>query len=166
MFHPERRLILFCVDQRGFRFRVAEKSLQLFDGHTTTEAGGSESVPELVRIDMDTDPLADLPDDVFQSMGPDLIIWSAGAGPESLGVAFTDPEIFPEADAGLIIEVDDALLVAFPVADTDGALLPVNIFQQDICTFRDAAAGGIQEINQGLFADVLTIPADILQDFS
>ena len=53
------------IDQRGFRFRVAHKRLELFQGHTAFQSAGGEGVAELVRVDVQLRPLGHLRDDVL-----------------------------------------------------------------------------------------------------
>ena len=142
---------------------MSHQLLEMLDRNTAIEAECSERMAEPVREYVHTATLRYLQKDVLERVGFDLLMGSAFADEERVGVVIAGLDIFAHAQFRFGVEVYHALLVAFTMANMNRPFLPVDIGEADVCGFTHPATRREEEVDQRLLADIFYIPAEHLE---
>ena len=127
MFPLDVQLILLCVDQRRFRFDMAEQLLEHIQGHAAAQAGSGEGVPDPVREHTEAGTLGHFLDNILQRALPDRLVRRFGVDKQAARSVRPCAEIGAERNFRLGVEVNDAFLVSLAMMDENRSVVPVNV---------------------------------------
>ena len=142
---------------------MTHQLLEMFNRNTAVEAECSERMAKPVREYVYTATLRYLQEDILERVGFDLLVGSAFADEERVGVVVAGLDIFAHAQFRFGIEVYHALLVSFAVSNMNRPFLPVDIGEADVCGLTHPATRREEEVNQRLLADIFCVPTEHLK---
>lgn len=138
------------VDERGLGVGVAQEMLDDGDIHPAVEGVAGEGMPHQMRMDAHgfPSPLPDLLERLLHRSGPHGLVRGPG-GREQRLAAPPSAQVLLEHELGPDGEVDRPLLPAL-AQHHHAAALPVHRADPDAHQLAETAAGGHQELHQGL----------------